>query len=94
MSKEIQDEIFGLTPQIRRSGVSVANSIAGALENAGDKAVHQLLNLSLRYSAELEYYLGISKDEMYKPIKVEEQSIERDAVLVDSSKMDFKGKQE
>jgi hypothetical protein len=31
---------------------------------------------------------------MYKPIKVEEQSIERDAVLVDSSKMDFKGKQE
>jgi hypothetical protein len=31
---------------------------------------------------------------MYKPIKVEDQTIEHDAVLVDSSKIDFKGKQQ
>ena len=89
MSKEIQDEIFGLTPQVRRSGVSVANCIASALENGNEPAVHQLLNLSLRFSAELEYYLGIAKDPMYKPAVVENNA-EPVPALIELGKDDFK----
>lgn len=88
MSKEIQDEIFGLTPQVRRSGVSVANCIASALESGSDPAVHQLLNLSLRFSAELEYFLRIAKDQMYKPSHAETVP-----ALIVSGKNDFNKEQ-
>lgn len=93
MSKEIQDEIFGLTPQVRRSGVSVANCIASALENGSEPVVHQLLNLSLRFSAELEYYLGIAKDQMYKPVVVENSNVEPVVALIESDKSDIKSEQ-
>ncbi len=65
MDRIQESEIFGLAPQIRRSGALVATCVAAAIECAGTTSMVQLLNLSQELSAELEYYLLMARKEYY-----------------------------
>lgn len=47
-------EIYGLTSQIRRSGISIPSNIAEGAARKGDKEFLQFLNISLGSLSELE----------------------------------------
>lgn len=56
------DEIFGLTAQIRRCATSVASNIAEGCGRGGDKGFARFLQIALGSASELEYYLVLTYD--------------------------------
>ena len=60
-----KDEIFGLTSQMRRAGVSIPSNIAEGNIRFSKKDNAQFLRIAFGSAAELETQLSISKDLKY-----------------------------
>src|SRR5690242_9472148 len=67
-----REEIFGLTSQIRRAGVSVPANIAEGCGRRGNAELHRFLQMAMGSANELEYHLLLSKDLGY--LKSEEHT--------------------
>jgi len=57
-----KDELYGLTSQIRRSGVSIAANIAEGCGRAGDTEFARFLQIAMGSASELEYHLLLAHD--------------------------------
>jgi len=57
-----KDELYGLTSQIRRSGVSIAANIAEGCGRAGDAEFARFLQIAMGSASELEYHLLLAHD--------------------------------
>jgi four helix bundle protein len=57
-----QDELYGLTSQIRRSAVSIPSNIAEGFKRVHNKEYKQFLHIALGSAAELETQLIIAKE--------------------------------
>ena len=64
-SKFPKDEIYGLTAQIRRAGVSVPANIAEGCGREGDAEFARFLVIAMGSSAELECLFLLAKDLRY-----------------------------
>ena len=60
-----KEERFGLSPQIRRSAVSVAANIAEAFKKKSTADKLRILNISQGSLSETEYYLILTQDLEY-----------------------------
>ena len=57
-----KDELFGLTSQIRRSGVSISANIAEGCGRQGEAELARFLQIAMGSASELEYHLLLSYD--------------------------------
>ncbi len=57
-----RDELYGLTPQLRRAAVSVAANIVEGHARSGKKEFLQFLSVSNGSLTEVEYYMELAKD--------------------------------
>jgi len=57
-----KDELYGLTSQIRRSGVFIAANIAEGCGRAGDTEFARFLQIAMGSASELEYHLLLAHD--------------------------------
>src|SRR5512140_67291 len=57
-----REEMFGLTSQIRRAGVSVGANIAEGCGRRGNGELHRFLQMAMGSASELEYHLLLSRD--------------------------------
>jgi four helix bundle protein len=57
-----QDELLGLTSQMRRAAVSVAANIVEGRFKGGDREFARFLRVALGSAAELEYYVLLATD--------------------------------
>ena len=57
-----QDELYGITSQLRRSVLSVPTNIVEGTARQGQKELEQFLNISLGSLAEAEYLLEVAKE--------------------------------
>ncbi|KPK91364.1 MAG: four helix bundle protein [Anaerolineae bacterium SM23_ 63] len=57
-----KDERYGLSGQLRRSGVSIPANIAEGCGRSGEKELARFLNISLGSASELEYLLLLARD--------------------------------
>jgi four helix bundle protein len=60
-----QHEMFGLTTQARRAGVSIPANIAEGCGRGGDRELIRFLRISLGSASELEYHLLIARELSY-----------------------------
>ena len=65
-----QEEIYGLSSQIRRAAVSIVNNIAEGSAKTSSKEFHRYLEMSLGSAFEVETLLWIIKDLNYGDPKV------------------------
>ncbi len=57
-----REELYGLTPQMRRAAASVATNIAEGCGRGGPKELAQFCQIALGSASELEYQLLLAKD--------------------------------
>ena len=57
-----RDELYGLTSQIRRSGVSIPANIAEGCGRDGDAELARFLQIAMGSASELEYHLLLAHD--------------------------------
>lgn len=57
-----QDELYGLTGQIRRSGASMPANIAEGCGRSGDAELARFLQIAMGSASELEYHLLLAHD--------------------------------
>ncbi len=63
VSKEFpQEELYGLTSQMRRSAISIPSNIAEGSGRNSDKDFHRFLDISLGSSFELETQIIIARE--------------------------------
>lgn len=55
-------EMYGMTSQMRRAGVSIASNIAEGYGRGGDRELLRYLRIALGSVSELEYQLLLAKD--------------------------------
>jgi four helix bundle protein len=60
-----KSELFGLTSQLRRAGVSIPANIVEGYARFSRKEFSQFISISLGSLAEVEYYLDLSRDLAY-----------------------------
>ena len=60
-----KEELYGLTPQIRRSSSSIPTNIAEGCGKIGDVDFRRYLVIAMGSSSELEYQLLLAKDLQY-----------------------------
>ncbi|GHB77870.1 four helix bundle protein [Persicitalea jodogahamensis] len=81
-----KQEIFGLTPQIRRSSVSIAANLAEGCGKSTSKDIANFFQVSLGSLHETEYYILLAKDLAYISIqdfqKSDDKTREVKAMLV------------
>ena len=61
-SKFPREEVYGLTSQIRRAGVSIPANIAEGCGRSTDAQLAQFLEIAMGSASELEYLLLLSHD--------------------------------
>lgn len=71
------EEIYGLTSQIRRASASIPTNISEGCGRNSDKEFNQFLNIALGSANETEYLLILSKDLNYITSEIFE-SLEKD----------------
>lgn len=80
-----QEELYGITSQMRRSGSSIAANIAEGCGRSGNGEFHRFLSSAMGSAVELEYFLLLARDlalvpgESYE--KVNEQIVELQRML-------------
>jgi len=57
-----QEELHGLTSQMRRCSASIAATIAEGYGESTDKELHRFLGIALGLASELDYYLLLAHD--------------------------------
>ena len=57
-----QDELYGLTSPIRRSGASIPANIAEGCGRSGDAELARFLQIAMGSASELEYHLLLAHD--------------------------------
>jgi four helix bundle protein len=57
-----RQELFGLTSQIRRAGVSIAANIAEGCGKRGNGEFQRCLNIAAGSASELEYHVLLARD--------------------------------
>lgn len=57
-----KEEVYGLTSQLRRAGISVASNIAEGSRRSTEKDFRSFLHIAYRSTAELEVQLMYAKD--------------------------------
>jgi len=57
-----KDELFALTSQMRRAGVSIPANIADGCGRAGDAELRRFLLIALGSAGELDYYVVLARD--------------------------------
>ena len=60
-----KEELFGLTSQIRRAGVSIPSNIAEGCGRGSDAELGRFSQIAMGSSSELEYQLLLAKDLNY-----------------------------
>ena len=60
-----QEELYGLTSQIRRASSSIPANIAEGCGRGGNAELKQFLNIALGSASELEYHLLLAHDLNY-----------------------------
>ncbi|MFZ6017241.1 MAG: four helix bundle protein [Nitrospirota bacterium] len=65
-------EMFGLTPQIRRSALSIPTNIVEGYARKSKKELIQFINIALGSLAETEYLVGFSKRLGYCKVNISE----------------------
>ena len=60
-----KDELFGLTSQIRRSGVSISANIAEGCGRQGEAELARFLQIAMGSASELDCHLLLTKDLRY-----------------------------
>ena len=60
-----KEELFGITSQIRRASVSIANNIAEGCGRNSKKEMYNFFNISMGSASEVEYLLLLSYDLSY-----------------------------
>jgi len=68
-----QEEIYGLTSQIRRAALSIPANIAEGCGCNGNREFARFLEIALRSASETEYYLLLSQDLRYLSTKTYEE---------------------
>ena len=64
------DELYGLTSQIRRSSASVPTNIAEGCGRNSDAELKRFLTIASGSISELEYQVLLSKDISYRPLNI------------------------
>ena len=64
------DELYGLTSQIRRSSASVPTNIAEGCGRNSDAELKRFLTIASGSISELEYQVLLSKDISYLPLNI------------------------
>lgn len=78
-----KEEMYGLTSQLRRAGLSVPTNIVEGYSRKGDKELSRFVNISLGSLAETKYLLyfsnrmGFISDEDYKELKHDYDNLEK-----------------
>jgi four helix bundle protein len=57
-----KEELFGLTPQMRRCSASIAANIAEGCDRRGNGEFHRFLQIASGSASELEYHLLLARD--------------------------------
>jgi len=57
-----KEEMYGLTSQIRRAGISIPSNIAEGCGRASDAEFSRFLQISFGSASELEYQILLSRD--------------------------------
>ena len=68
-----QQELFGLTSQLRRASVSIPANIAEGCGRSGEPELARFLRISLGSASELEYHIILSTDLCYLNKTVSQQ---------------------
>lgn len=68
-----QQELFGLTSQLRRAAVSVPVNIAEGCGRSGEPELARFLRIVLGSASELEYHIILSTDRCYLNKSVSQQ---------------------
>jgi len=55
-----KDELYGMTSQLRRAGISITTNIVEGYSRKGDKELARFINSAIGYLAEVEYLLEFS----------------------------------
>ena len=56
-----KEEIYGLTSQLRRAGLSIPTNIVEGYTRKGDKELSRFVSIAIGSMAETEYLLDVSK---------------------------------
>lgn len=70
-----QQEIYGITSQLRRASLSIATNIVEGYSKRGDKELRRYIDISLGSLSEVKYLiyfsnrLGYLNDDMYKMVE-------------------------
>lgn len=67
------DEVFGLTSQMRRAAISIPSNIAEGYGRCYTRQTGNFLSIALGSACELETQLLLSKDLGYMPLNIVEQ---------------------
>lgn len=68
-----QQELFGLTSQLRRAAVSIPANIAEGCGRSGEPELARFLRIALGSASELEYHILLSTDLSYLNKSVSQQ---------------------
>jgi len=68
-----QQELFGLTSQLRRAAVSIPANIAEGCGRSGEPELARFLRIALGSASELEYHIILSTDLCYLNKSVSQQ---------------------
>ena len=68
-----QQELFGLTSQLRRAAVSIPANIAEGCGRSGEPELARFLRIALGSASELEYHIVLSTDLCYLNKTVSQQ---------------------
>jgi four helix bundle protein len=68
-----QQELFGLTSQLRRAGASIPANIAEGCGRSGEPELARFLTIALGSASELEYHIILSTDLCYLNKTVSQQ---------------------
>ena len=81
-----QEELYGITSQIRRAAVSIPTNIAEGCGRTGDAELSRFLVIAMGSASELDYLLQLARDlgyfdkknedKIYKEIKVIKQMLD------------------
>ena len=76
-----KDELYGLTSQLRRAGVSIASNLAEGHGRNSTNEFHNFIGLSRGSLSEVETQLEISKSLSYIKREVADELLDRSATL-------------
>ena len=79
-----QEELFGLTSQIRRSGVSVPANIAEGFKRKGKADKARFFNISQGSLEEVRYYLILAQDLGYADTSTPKTNVDEIGRMLDA----------